>query len=1185
MVARRADLVDGDRERHDLLERVAILHEQALARPRDAISAWRSVLNVDESDRRALDALERLYRAQGEPRELTGILARKIELSESPAAARGLRFAAAEVFERELSEPFEAIAQMRAVLESDPDDRDGLAALDRLYQVEETWPDLLEILDRRAALETGWERAELLHRAALVVADRLLEADHAIERLRGVLAEARAHEGARASLDEMTRDEDTLLGASDVLEEVYRNESAHDHLAELYERRLASTVLDPDQRAEQLASLAGLHEVQRGDLDAAFAVWARALREDPEEESVQGHLERLAEARGAWAELVELYEAMLAQAMAPELEFTYATKLARIQEEALGDLDTAAERYRRALDAASDERSTLDALASIYERGDRNSDLAEILSRQAEAHLDEAVQAGILFRLADVREQRLDDLHGAIDAYREVLERDPSHGAARAALERMVGNLEVRAQVVAILEPLYEAERDDGRLADLLVTKLAVTPDAADRAQIYARVCELAETRLNDPVRALDAAGGWVLEDPVSEQALFELERLAEATGRWGEMVARLRGIASASPSHSVKLPLLNKLGAVQLDRERDLAGAEQTFRQVLDLDPESGPALTSLERIYRSRGDDAKLAEILWLRAGYAFDAVEQRALRAEVADLREKLGDAAGAIEAWGAVLELDEGDREALARAGSIYERHQQWPELIETLEVSARFARDAEEERHLRERVADLWDSRVGDLDQSAQAWQTVFDLEPGFPRALDALEDVHRRRKDWQAVQDVLTRRLDFADRDDDKIAVYGRMAVVAEVERGYLDNAIAYLQQILDIDRGNLRAFGELERLLGGAQRWHELVELYERRAQVEADSGNTDEEVRALAKAADVWEGPLGDADAAGEQLVKILALRPDFVPALTRLGRIYEAGGDWDRSSEMLQKALALGPRGTDAADLHVRLGEAARHRAEEAGTGDEGPAMEHFLEALRHDPNHREAIAAAEGVAWRRGDWAMVADLMERRSGGLTDKDEKLALALELGTLWSEKLGQPARALPLLEEAVRAAPSDPRALAPLADLYLAAGRHKEAAPLYEKLAEGAKKGRQMKDVARYRQRLGQLYQVSGDQTRALAAYDEAFRIDPTNVATMVGLGRLYVEAGEWEKAKRVYRSLVLQKIDPAVGITMGEAYYQLGTIHVQTGERDKAKGMFQRALDMEPNNPTFKQALASL
>ena len=58
-----------------------------------------------------------------------------------------------------------------------------------------------------------------------------------------------------------------------------------------------------------------------------------------------------------------------------------------------------------------------------------------------------------------------------------------------------------------------------------------------------------------------------------------------------------------------------------------------------------------------------------------------------------------------------------------------------------------------------------------------------------------------------------------------------------------------------------------------------------------------------------------------------------------------------------------------------------------------------------------------------------------------------------------------------------------------------------------------------------------------------------------------------------------------LVLQRIDPSSGITMGEAYYRLGLIHFETNEKDKARGMFQRALDIEPHNQTFKQALARL
>src|SRR5690606_23370224 len=208
---------------------------------------------------------------------------------------------------------------------------------------------------------------------------------------------------------------------------------------------------------------------------------------------------------------------------------------------------------------ASDERDTLDALARIYERSGRWDQLAEILARQAEAWLDEARQAEILFRLGFVSEERLGDLPAAVAAYRSVLDRDPGHGAARAALERLVYDERVRADVIGTLEPLYEGERDFRRLADLLATKLSVTPDAGERALIYARVAELCEEQLGDPVRALDAAGGWLAEDPMSEEALAELERLAEVTGRWAEMVARLRGIAASTDSDTIRLPLCGK--------------------------------------------------------------------------------------------------------------------------------------------------------------------------------------------------------------------------------------------------------------------------------------------------------------------------------------------------------------------------------------------------------------------------------------------------------------------------------------------------------------------------------------------------------------------------------------------------------------------------------------------------
>jgi tetratricopeptide (TPR) repeat protein len=81
------------------------------------------------------------------------------------------------------------------------------------------------------------------------------------------------------------------------------------------------------------------------------------------------------------------------------------------------------------------------------------------------------------------------------------------------------------------------------------------------------------------------------------------------------------------------------------------------------------------------------------------------------------------------------------------------------------------------------------------------------------------------------------------------------------------------------------------------------------------------------------------------------------------------------------------------------------------------------------------------------------------------------------------------------------------------------------------------------------------------------------------------MAGLGRIYVAREAWEKARRVYRSLVLQNLDDDAGISKAQVYYNLGRIHVALGEPSKAKGMFQRGLEIEPQNPELLRALDAL
>src|SRR5690606_9515581 len=107
---------------------------------------------------------------------------------------RELRLAAAEVHERQLSDIYQAIGQLTAILDDDAGDAAALAELDRIYAREQMWAELLDVIDRRALLAiSARDRADLAFRAAALVERELADEDGAIPRHGAVLQLLPAH--------------------------------------------------------------------------------------------------------------------------------------------------------------------------------------------------------------------------------------------------------------------------------------------------------------------------------------------------------------------------------------------------------------------------------------------------------------------------------------------------------------------------------------------------------------------------------------------------------------------------------------------------------------------------------------------------------------------------------------------------------------------------------------------------------------------------------------------------------------------------------------------------------------------------------------------------------------------------------------------------------------------------------
>ncbi|MBL4634951.1 MAG: tetratricopeptide repeat protein, partial [Kofleriaceae bacterium] len=382
------------------------------------------------------------------------------------------------------------------------------------------WQDMLEVVDQQILISDGDHLVAYNFEAADLLANQLVDIDGAQSRYATVLDLEQTHQGARAALEEHTLNPDAMSRACEILEPIYASEGNFDALAALYERRIEAS---GGEDLELFQTLAHLHEDSRNDVPMAFATWSRVIALEPQDEAIQAQVERVTASLGNWQELVALYEKILSASSDPLVESRYATRLGVLYEDNVGDLSKSAEAFERALQVGDDEQAALGALARVYERDAKYNELADTYKRQSDVMMDETVQANLLFMLGDVRENRLDSIGDAIESYRMVLERDPSHAGGRGALERLLSNEDERASIIAILEPLYENDGDSARLATLLRTKVSTVDDGFERAQIYARVTEIYEQDLGDLTSALDAVGGWLAEDAMSDDALAKL--------------------------------------------------------------------------------------------------------------------------------------------------------------------------------------------------------------------------------------------------------------------------------------------------------------------------------------------------------------------------------------------------------------------------------------------------------------------------------------------------------------------------------------------------------------------------------------------------------------------------------------------------------------------------------------
>ncbi|MDB4982205.1 MAG: repeat-containing protein, partial [Myxococcales bacterium] len=407
------------------------------------------------------------------------------------------------------------------------------------------------------------------------------------------------------------------------------------------------------------------------------------------------------------------------------------------------------------------------------------------------------------------------------------------------------------------------------------------------------------------------------------------------------------------------------------------------------------------------------------------------------------------------------------------------------------------------------------------------------------------------------------------------------------------EQASGYLRQVLDDDATNGLAYLELERLLRAGERWYDLVDVLAKHADVEGAAGRKPTELALRVAVADVWEQQLSSPESAVEALEKVLEVAPTNAAALLSMARIHEGAERWDEASAALARAAETATGGPELAEIHYRGAQILRAKDAPA---DEVEAL--LLRALDASTEHLPTLQALEKAARAVKDDERLVQILElelelvtnadkaaANKASATRNDDERKLLSEVAGL-QKRLKRQSRAVPVLERLVALSPTEIEGRGDLADALIATGRTGEAVTIARELIEQLTKARRGKEASTWYQRLGAIEVADGDLAAATEHFNAAYKLDPGHPLTLSSLGRLSFERGDFDSARKFYRSLLLQTFDEAsTGVSKAEVYLMLGRMHVSAKEIPKARNMFERGLETDPKNEMLKQALAQL
>jgi tetratricopeptide (TPR) repeat protein len=730
---KRAETQREPVRRAEALRNAAALASDRNADPRASVRLNRKLLSIDPTDSVASAELERYYEDNQDRTGLVDLLKSRLQHAR-PSETVDILKKIARTSEEGARDVDTATEHYLKILELQPENREALEALSRIYESTEQWAELLDITRKQIKVVTDRAYKALLYFKCGSVME----------------AKFNREQDAIRYYDAAIKTSPNCLPAVHGLRDLYRRREEWEKVIETLELEVKLWT-DDKERAGVFAQIGGIYEKHLDDAERAMQFYDSALAIDSDSLPANQALFEYYFDRGEWDKAAPIAASLAQKAMRdgdPSTRSEFYRKRGVVSR-MMTDPKAAADSFVVALEIKPTNAAALDDLGSLardqpdaWDFEATYRELEKVYKKRDDAN---HLLARVFVGRASIIE-RDGELDGAAALYQQALELAPTDLVVLSALVGFHSDMRHWGQAITAIQ---------------LFVKNGASP--LDRLAALMRQASIHADGEMDATRAIAILRNVIQIEPTHQDAYYELAQQYFLLQRYGDARAAIEKVIelATAPGQALIPEALARYyyyrGRI-LDAAGDTRAAAPQYRRAIEYDPGYAPPALVLAR-RAADGGDQRQAETLLIEAAHA--AMAQGGPRAAVplqrglARILLSSGDRPAAIEAYRGILNVEPdgaSDRVALAEIYAVDDPTRAIGELRKVLDRDIHHAPAY--------RLLSSFYNRTGDTERATRVL-TVLDLL-GFAEETD--RQTMQRLKAVRQSQP-LRRSLDDANRD------------------------------------------------------------------------------------------------------------------------------------------------------------------------------------------------------------------------------------------------------------------------------------------------------------------------------------------------------------------------------------------------------------------------------------